>query len=66
MDGLLPTVYVQGAAKGPCQCFLREFRSLLTVLAIYGALLSTLLAWLEYRRDRPFAHIRYDDFARSV
>lgn len=38
---------------------------LTAALAIYGALLSTFLAWLEYRRDRPLAHIRYDDFARE-
>ena len=37
---------------------------MLTILvAIYAALLSTLLAWLEYRRGRPLARIRYDDFA---
>lgn len=35
---------------------------LTTVLAIYGALLSSVLAWLEYRKGRPLAYIRYDDF----
>jgi hypothetical protein len=36
--------------------------SLTTVIAIWGAALSTYLAlW----RDRPFVHIRYDDFAGS-
>jgi hypothetical protein len=36
---------------------------LTTLVAIYGALLSSILAWLEYRKGRPLAHIRYDDFA---
>jgi hypothetical protein len=27
------------------------------LLAVYGALLSTILAWLEYRRGRPLARI---------
>jgi hypothetical protein len=33
------------------------------LLAIWGAGLSTVLAWLEYRRNRPLTHIRSDDFA---
>jgi hypothetical protein len=36
---------------------------LTTLLAIWGAGLSTALAWLEYRRDRPLTHILSDGFA---
>ena len=36
---------------------------LTTLLAIWGAGLSTVLAWLEYRRNRPLTHILSDGFA---
>jgi hypothetical protein len=35
--------------------------TLTTFIALWGAVLSTILAWVEFRRNRPLTRVRYGD-----